>query len=80
MMVNKSRVRAAGRAAHWLADLDTFEVEFLILNARCDHALIDAVRGQPAWKIDHEDGDTILFVRSAVASQTNGSQHAVAHV
>jgi two-component system, OmpR family, alkaline phosphatase synthesis response regulator PhoP len=80
MMVNKSRVRAAGRAAHWLADLDTFEVEFLILNTRYDHALIDAVRGQPAWKIEREDGDTILFVRSAVASQTNGSQHAAAHV
>ncbi|MBN1659920.1 MAG: hypothetical protein JXA93_16070 [Anaerolineae bacterium] len=64
MMYSKSRVRAAGRAAHWLADLDSYQVQFLILNTRHDRALIDAVRNHPAWTVDHDDGDAILFTRT----------------
>ena len=65
MMRTEASVPAAGRSARWLASLDAFQVQFLILDAQRDRALLDAARAHPAWMVDYEDGDSVLLARSA---------------
>ncbi|MGD8397248.1 MAG: hypothetical protein PVG11_00180 [Anaerolineae bacterium] len=52
------------RYVRWLAALDTHDVRFLILDARRDRALLEAVRADPAWTFDSGDADTLLFART----------------
>jgi hypothetical protein len=61
MMCTNSRAPAVDREAHWLAILDTYQVQFLILDAQQDRALLDAARRHPAWTVDYDDGDTVLL-------------------
>lgn len=61
MIRSDSRAPAGEGGAHWLAILDTYQVQFLILDAEQDLALLDAARQHPAWTVDYEDGDTVLL-------------------
>jgi hypothetical protein len=55
-----------GQRGHWLAALDRYGVQFLVVDKQRDGALLDLVRSQPGWSIDFEDGDSALFRRILV--------------
>ncbi len=63
-----SRAPAVERCAHWLAILDTYQVQFLLLDAERDRTLLDAARKHPAWTVDYDDGDTVLLARPSYPS------------
>ena len=63
MMHTQSRAQTA----RWLADLDSDQVAFLILDAKGDRALLGAAHSHPAWRQDYEDGETSLFIRAGRA-------------
>lgn len=68
MTQTASRAQAADGCARWLADLDTYQVRFLILDAQLDRALLDAARGHLGWAVDYDDGDSVLLARSVSGS------------
>jgi hypothetical protein len=48
----------------WLAVLDRYRVQFLILDKEQDSTLMSLVRSQPYWTVDLEDEVSVLFSRS----------------
>ena len=48
----------------WLAVLDRYRVQFLILDKEQDSTLMSLVRSQPGWAVDLEDGASVLLSRS----------------
>ena len=63
MMEQQVITKAESRYENWLEVLDTFGVRFLILDAWRDRGLVQAARSHPAWAVDLEEGDSILFTR-----------------
>jgi hypothetical protein len=55
----------APRDQDWLAVLDAFEVEALILDVGRDAGFLQSVRSCPVWRLDLDDGRSALFVRAA---------------
>jgi hypothetical protein len=51
----------------WLAMLDAFETQALILDVEGDAGLLRLARSSPAWRLDVEDGRSALFMRAAEA-------------
>lgn len=49
----------------WLERLDEDGVEFVILDLHGDSDLVEIFRPQPAWTVDFEDGEAVVFVRAA---------------
>ena len=49
----------------WLAMLDAFEAQALILDVEGDAGLLQLARSSPAWRLDLDDGRSALFVRAA---------------
>jgi hypothetical protein len=54
--------------ANWLAVLDAFDVEFLVLDTHRDHGLLQAVRSDPRWIVDVEDREAVLFARAGASA------------
>jgi hypothetical protein len=52
---------AGNRYDDWLAMLDAYQVQFLILDIERDRSLYRAVRSQPNWKLDCSDGTSVLL-------------------
>jgi hypothetical protein len=50
---------------YWLEQLDEDGVEFVILDLHGDSDLLEIFRLQPAWTVDFEDGEAVIFVRAA---------------
>jgi hypothetical protein len=48
----------------WLAVLDGYRVQFLILDKELDGTLMSLVRSQPGWTVDFENEVSVLFSRS----------------
>ncbi len=48
----------------WLAVLDRYRVQFLILDKERDSTLMSLVRSQPGWAVDFENEVSVLFSRS----------------
>ena len=48
----------------WLAVLDRYRVQFLILDKELDSTLMSLVQSQPGWAIDFENDVSVLFSRS----------------
>jgi hypothetical protein len=48
----------------WLAVLDGYRVQFLILDKELDSTLMSLVRSQPGWTVDFENEVSVLFSRS----------------
>lgn len=55
-----------GRLERWLAALDTYDVQFLILDKKRDATLLQLVRSRPGWTVDFEDNEAVLFTRIRV--------------
>ncbi len=51
----------------WLAVLDAYGVQFLVVDKQRDSVLLALVRSQPDWRIDSEDGEAALFTRVPVS-------------
>lgn len=60
------KVRRYGRLECWLAALDTYGVQLLILDKERDATLLQLVRSRPGWTVDFEDNESVLFTRSWV--------------
>jgi hypothetical protein len=60
------------RYEHWLATLDAFDVQFLVLDVERDGGLLQAARSRPEWVVDLEDGDVVLFARAGMAGKAKG--------
>ncbi len=58
------------RYEDWLAILDTYGVQFLILDLQRDDELLRSVRSHPGWTVDFQDGETILFARNRPLDST----------
>jgi hypothetical protein len=67
MIGTESRAPAADECARWLAALDTYRVQYLILDAKHDRALLEAAGRHSAWTLDCEDGESVLLTRSSAA-------------
>ncbi|MGD8625136.1 MAG: hypothetical protein PVF47_12695 [Anaerolineae bacterium] len=48
----------------WLAVLDAFAVQAVILDTEDDAGFLQLVRSCPAWRLDLDDGRSALFVRA----------------
>jgi hypothetical protein len=65
---NQGRAPAITDWARWLAVLDQYRVEYLILDPRHDGALLAAASRHPAWTVDYDDGESVLLARSSPAA------------
>lgn len=63
MSREQAPIRTAGQLDRWLAEFDTYNVQFLVVDKRRDNALLNLVRSRPGWGIDFEDGDSALLTR-----------------
>jgi hypothetical protein len=50
-------------ATDWLASLETYDVQYVILNVLSDRDLLRHVRCQPGWRVDFNDGGSAICVR-----------------
>jgi hypothetical protein len=55
--------RKNGWIEHSLATLDTYGVQFLILDKERDRTLLQLIRSRPGWALDFEDTESVLFTR-----------------
>lgn len=53
----------AGQLGQWLAVLDAYGVQFLVVDKQRDRALLELARSHPNWSIDVEDEASVLFTR-----------------
>ena len=44
--------------------LDEYGVQFLVLDCHSDADLLEMFRSQPAWTVDFEDEEEVIFVRT----------------
>lgn len=54
--------------ARWLAVLDEYRVQYLILDAEHDRTLLGAAGRHPAWTVDYDDGESVLLARASAAA------------
>jgi hypothetical protein len=54
-----------GRLDSWLAILDRYGVQYMILDKELDGNLISLVQSQPDWTVDFSDEASMLFSRSS---------------
>ena len=57
-------MQLGGRFDGWLAVLDRYRVQYLILSKKRDSELLSLVRVRPGWEVDFEDEASVLFSRS----------------
>jgi len=48
----------------WLDQLDENDVEAIILDRHDDGEWVEVFQAQPAWTIDFEDAQAVIFVRT----------------
>jgi hypothetical protein len=64
MSQDGDRVQPGNRFDSWLAVLDGYGVQFLILDKQHDGKLLSLVRSRTGWTVDFEDEASVLFSRS----------------
>ena len=64
--LNHMQVPATG--ADWLAVLEAWDVGTVVLDRRSDAGWVTLFRRQPAWQVDFEDEEVVIFVRAPSAS------------
>jgi hypothetical protein len=63
MSRKQDSTKGNSRLERWLAALDTYSVQFLILDKQRDEPLLQIVRSRPGWTVDFEDRESVLFTR-----------------
>ena len=66
MQRDQAPIHPKARLDRWLAALDEYGVQYLILDAQCDRELLQLVQSNPMWAIDLQEGTSILFTRTQV--------------
>jgi hypothetical protein len=64
MVRAQAPTQAKDRLDRWLATLDAYGVQYLILDTKRDHELVRLVQSNPEWTIDFQEADSILFART----------------
>ena len=71
MLQNHAFAQGTGVTEDWSAVLDEHDVRFLVLDRHDDSDLLKLFRSQPAWTVDFEDGEAIIFARADTAQSTS---------
>ena len=74
MSQNGDRMQLGGRFDGWLAVLDQYRVQHLILDKERDGRLLSLVRTRPGWAVDFEDEASVLFSRTGKAEHLDTVQ------
>jgi hypothetical protein len=64
MLRDQRITRETGRQDNWLALLDSYGVQFLILDIEQDGDLLQSVQSKPGWTIDFQDTENVLLART----------------
>ena len=64
MSQNGGPTQLSGRFDGWLAVLNRYDAQYLILDRERDGELLSLVRSRPGWTVDFEDEASVLFSRS----------------
>lgn len=64
MPQDHSVTRDTAISVDWSGVLDTYGVEFLVLDPHDDRELLNLFWSQPGWTVDFEDEDMVLLVRA----------------
>ncbi len=73
MLQEQAVARETRRYERWLATLDAFGVQFLVLDIERDGGLVQAARSHPGWDVDLEDGGAVLFARAGRSGNAQGA-------
>jgi hypothetical protein len=73
MLQEQAVARETRRYEHWLAALDAFGVQFLVLDIERDGGLVQAARSHPGWDLDLEGGGAVLFARAGTSGNAKGA-------
>jgi hypothetical protein len=73
MSRNHRDLQKRGRLEDWMAILDAYRVQFLVLDAIRDRDLLQLVQSQPGWAVDFEDEGTVLFARTGSTNHQDNS-------
>lgn len=76
MSPDQAPVETNGRPPDWLAVLDAYDVQFVVLNTRLDDQLHRLVRAHPQWTVDLKDGDTVLLARAPTSARVRAQSGA----
>jgi hypothetical protein len=63
MSESEPLAREVGRLDSWLALLDRYSVQYVILDRELDCELISLVQSQPGWAVDFSDEASMLLSR-----------------
>ncbi len=63
MPQNPAATQGVGRHHNWLAVLDAYSVQFLVLDRGRDSDLLRAAQSHPGWTVDFQDGEVVLLAR-----------------
>ena len=74
MSQNGGPMQLGGRFDGWLAVLDRYRVQHLILDKERDGKLLSLVRARPGWAVDFEDEAAVLFSRIGEAERLETAQ------
>jgi hypothetical protein len=56
--------QAKDRLDQWLAALEAYDVQYVILDTERDGELLRTVQSNPGWIIDFQEGNSMLFART----------------
>jgi hypothetical protein len=80
MAANHEARPERGRRENWLAILDAYGAQFLVLDTQRDQDLYQLARSQSGWTVDFEDGRRVLMARTPltegarVTAQVDGAR------
>jgi hypothetical protein len=66
MVRDEALTQAKDRLDHWLAALNAYDVQYVILDTERDGELLRTVQSNPRWTVDFQEGTSILFARTRV--------------
>ena len=73
MSGNDSTSRADSRSDEgWLKIIEDYEVGYLALDPEADDGLVRLVQSRPEWRVDFEDQEFVLFVRTDFVQAGSG--------
>ena len=64
MSQDEGPTQLGGRFDGWLAVLERYGVQYLILDKQRDGRYLSLVRSRPGWTVGFEDEASVLFSRS----------------
>ena len=64
MSQNGGPTQLGSRFDGWMAVLERYSVQYLILDKERDGKYLSLVRSRPGWTVDFEDEASVLFSRS----------------